>query len=419
MANALLKLGRARTKLPSQVLGLNPGDSLRKNIKFCMYMGQTGANFTDLHRQDRYTVVGSTATWDYRIGPRGRHLFLNPAGSSVYGRILLGQPKDLEFSGADQFTILSGFVRTEDQPAGWGRIVCRTNGSTGDDWGLILANDAGGGYARFRINGINLNGSTVLTNGKMYHSACTYKQGDRKLYLNGKIDASDTYSGTLANDQDIGIGYNPGSNGDRAFSGEIYYVVILDRALTGAEIKAFHQNPYRILNQQSYFLPLEYTVGGTTYFQSIAGSSTSTGALVKQTNKIVSGSTTGTGALSSQAILTALVTGSITAVGAIRKGIKKAVTGSLTTSGAIAKKTSRLITSSITSAGSLIKKTFRILAGSTTATGEPNPSFLSFQSIAGSITATGVVAGVIVILKTARSSASMAVTAMKRIMRRK
>jgi len=264
MPTGLIKKRITRTQHPDSVLGLDAAHPLRKDIAFAMFHGDGAVDqFYDLHSGRFFPAEGTVAAWGRGLDKNGRYYLSNPSSSSLYARINLGQPEALEFSGADQFTILQGFVRTGNQPAGWGRLVCRTNGGTGDDWGLILANDAGGGHARFRINGNNLDGSTTLNNNQFYQSACTYKQGDRKLILDGVVDASDAYSGTLANDQNIWIGGNPGSNGDRVAEAKIYYTIFLKRALSVKEVRNFQNNIYQILQPHTKYYPVDFTAGDT------------------------------------------------------------------------------------------------------------------------------------------------------------
>jgi len=229
-----------------------------------MFMGMGASDrFLDLCTNEFYPVEGTTGKWSREKSPKGAYYLSDPSSSSLYARINLGQPSGLEFSGSDEFTILIGFVRTANQPAGWGRLVCRTNGTTGDDWGLILADDAGGGHARFRINGNNLDGTTDFVNGQYYEIAATYKQGDRKLIIDGVVEVSDSYSGTLQNDQNIWIGGNPGSNGDRVAEAGIYHCTILDRALEVDEVIEYQRNSAQILAPEIVYLPVDEPSGAT------------------------------------------------------------------------------------------------------------------------------------------------------------
>jgi hypothetical protein len=117
-----------------------------------------------------------------------------------------------------------------------------------------------------------------------------------------------------------------------------------------------------------------FTVGGTTFTQTLSGSITPAGALVKQTAK--------------------RVTGTITPAGALVKAVSKPLAGSITPAGAITNLRLKLLalSGSITPAGALVKAVTKPLAGSITPAGALRKAVS--KNLAGSITPSGTIANV-------------------------
>ena len=170
----------------------------------------------------------------------------NLANSPNYVQIALGKPTALDITGS--ITVLTGYMRTGDQYSGFGRLLCRTNGSTGDDWGVAISPEASGSYVRWRVNGDSLEGSTALVQDQFYNIATVFDAANSTRFtaIDGVIDASDGVTGPLSIANDISVGANSGSD-NRAINGKIYYTVIFDRALTLAEINTFNSDPYAIM----------------------------------------------------------------------------------------------------------------------------------------------------------------------------
>lgn len=233
-------------RIPSQIVGLDSSHPLRRNIKFAMYPGAVGQGIQhlDLHSGEFFTRDNPTRA-TYKKDKRGGFLSFNPASTTNFSEIELLQPPELK--GLTEITVLSGVIRTGNQSSGFGRVISRTNGGSGDDWSTTLNADSGGAAVRWRVNGNSLTGATSLVNGTYYDIANTYKAGERLIVLNGELDASDTLSASLPDDQNISIGAHPSSN-SRELTGDIYYVVVLDRAMSLEEVKTFQKNPYQILS---------------------------------------------------------------------------------------------------------------------------------------------------------------------------
>lgn len=121
------------------------------------------------------------------------------------------------------------------------------------------------------------------------------------------------------------------------------------------------------------------SVSGTAYFQSVAGSLSSAGAVVKGTGKPLAGTVPLAGTAVKKALLPiggALATagtlakktkiplaGVLSLAGSAVKLTQMALAGVLATGGSVTKKTKRALAGTLAIAGSVIKKTKRILAG--------------------------------------------------------
>lgn len=146
---------------------------------------------------------------------------------------------------------------------------------------------------------------------------------------------------------------------------------------------------------------------GTTYNQTVSGSITPTGALVKQGKKILTGGITPTGvavkqdkkiltgALAPAGVLTKqakkLLTGGITPSGALNrlKLLFKALTGSITPTGSLRKQTNKVLTGSLTPVGVLLKTATKRLGGSITPTAVLATAKVIIKALSGSLTPTG------------------------------
>jgi hypothetical protein len=111
--------------------------------------------------------------------------------------------------------------------------------------------------------------------------------------------------------------------------------------------------------------------GGTTYFKTVGGTITMSGA-VEQSIRIHK-----------------MLAGSITSTGTLRKMTRKSFAGSVTAAGTITKRTKKSLSGSLTATGALVKKTMRKLAGSITPSGNLVEAFTFKKSLAGSILMSG------------------------------
>ena len=117
------------------------------------------------------------------------------------------------------------------------------------------------------------------------------------------------------------------------------------------------------------FRSLWETSGAQTFFQSLAGTLTSTGNLTKQVGK--------------------LLAGTLTSLGTLTKQVGKALTGILSSSGALTKLAGKLLAGTLTSAGTLTKLVGKALVGTLTSSGILSTTKVLHAALSGTLAATG------------------------------
>jgi hypothetical protein len=157
---------------------------------------------------------------------------------------------------------------------------------------------------------------------------------------------------------------------------------------------------------------VETTAGGTTFNQSLDGTITSAGALVKQDQKPLAGTATSAGALTKQTART--LTGGVTPAGALLKLVGKALSGSVSPAGAVSSSLVRLLSvaGSITPTGALTK----LVAKTFTAGGTPTGALVKQDQkrFTGTITPAGAVTNIKTILLSLAGSIATAGALVKR-----
>lgn len=103
--------------------------------------------------------------------------------------------------------------------------------------------------------------------------------------------------------------------------------------------------------------------GGTTFTQSVAGTLTDAGALLKQTNTLKAGTLTDAGAIVRQT--SKLLAGTLTDAGALVKQTNRSLAGTLTSSGALAalKTVLKALAGTLTSSGTILKQVGKAAGG--------------------------------------------------------
>lgn len=137
--------------------------------------------------------------------------------------------------------------------------------------------------------------------------------------------------------------------------------------------------------------------GGTQYLQSLAGTLSSSGVLVRRTGKALAGTLSSSGAVARRA--NKPLAGTLTSSGAATKRTSKSFAGTLTSSGAlsVARIFLKALAGTLTSSGVLTRRTGKALAGALTSNGALLKR--SAKNAAGTLTPSGTLAGVRAFLK--------------------
>jgi len=199
---------------------------------------------------------GLIGAWCPGLGPSGLKLF-DHSGRGHTGTLTNMDPgtdwvidqglQALEFDGVNDFvdignpvglrpdsqiTLASFFIPTDPQPSAFGRIICKTDGATGDHWGLMVDSQE---RLRFRVGSIENSSQPVLSfPDELNFGAGTFNGTLHRTYLNGRRFSLSS-SGTINTGGDVAIGRNPAA-ADRFYEGGIVSVFVWDRALNDSAI---------------------------------------------------------------------------------------------------------------------------------------------------------------------------------------
>lgn len=124
--------------------------------------------------------------------------------------------------------------------------------------------------------------------------------------------------------------------------------------------------------------------------RALVGSVTSAGVLIKRTDRALSGTLTLTGNLTAGKLSALALTSTLTTAGALLKQTSRALTGTVTTVGTLAKQTSRALAGTLTTAGALTKQTARAVTGTLTTAGATVKQ--GGKVLAGTLTSSGTLA---------------------------
>jgi hypothetical protein len=171
------------------------------------------------------TLIGHAQWGRGRIGGA---VALDGAGSYVK----VADKSAFDFAG--ELTVAS-WVNIHSVPSEWMAII--TKGDTA--WRFSMAHQDP--KIHFSVNHFystdGINGSTDLTLNQWHHVAAVYDGKTLRLYVDGKLDATQPWTGGIAkNDSDVVIGENAEQTG-RFFDGLIDDVRVYDYALSEGEIK--------------------------------------------------------------------------------------------------------------------------------------------------------------------------------------
>lgn len=187
------------------------------------------------------------------------------SGNDLDGNIARGNPKwvdgkfggAMQFGGADMVTVaddaaldlksftLSAWVNIPKISGAWQIIASKENrGPTGRNYGLFGNINTGVVHYSFTTGGWkSFDGKTVITNGEWHHVAATYEKPDFKLYIDGEVDAQ-VAPNTDPDNHDNFLFIGGCDIGNYWMTGSIDEVVLYDKALDAADIKALMNNSF-------------------------------------------------------------------------------------------------------------------------------------------------------------------------------
>lgn len=188
--------------------------------------------------------------------------------------------------------------------------------------------------------------------------------------------------------------------------------------LVSADLSDTDSINFQVLEADTYGVTANVTItkGAGPTLQSISGSITPTGALVKFIDfTSLVGSISASGAATKAITLGTALIGSIAASGSLQQSLVflQSVAGSSTPVGAILKQTNKVISGVITGAGNLVKQVNKVLvggitiigvnvlsvlkgmSGTITATGALQAAYNTIQSIVGVVTSSGVLTAIL------------------------
>lgn len=260
---------------------LDPNHWLYKNIAFAMWPSDgEGNKHHDAKTGKEYDSSGTVSAGNRAIDENGKHLKLTPSSTLASAHYIDISDVEALYPTTDEaeLTVLIGYKKTQDQATsgntGYGRIFCKTNAAyssgTGDNLGLAQETDADGANLRLRINSGAGGTTNIYTTTSMglneYHdiafAVAPAPNPSLWLYVDGALEAQDNQAQLKDLNFDTAIGANPGSN-NRSLYGDIYYVIILDRALSAEEIAEFTSDVDSVRKQDTIDFRKVSVVAGT------------------------------------------------------------------------------------------------------------------------------------------------------------
>ena len=155
-------------------------------------------------------------------------------GANEYAHV--GDPAELQLT--DVITLAAWVRCTADPDLGsGGRIISKTNGTTGDHWCLSLTEVTSQIDYRldFRINNSFATAPTPVPLQEWTHFAGVYTGSKRYYYIDGKEVLNNNLSGAMTGTGDVRIAEHA-SGTSRDFGGQIFDVRVYHKALSASEV---------------------------------------------------------------------------------------------------------------------------------------------------------------------------------------
>jgi hypothetical protein len=245
------------------------------------------------------------------------------------------------------------------------------------------------------FNTYSFSGGPTIPLDSLFLAAGAHRSDQMLLWLNGAqvIHSNGTSATAFTTNSAFAVGSSDPSTFDRTFNGDIYAAWVWNRTLTPTELWALYVNPWAMFVAPD-LPPAKTTSGGTLFTQSLTGSITPTGSILKQTRTTRTGTFTPAGSLLKMMITTR--TGALTPAGTVVKQTNKPTSGALTPAATVRALCQKVLAGAFTPAGALIKQTNKPLA----ATNTPSGSLLkkTLKTFTGALTPVGLLTAVKTIL---------------------
>jgi hypothetical protein len=174
-------------------------------------------------------------------GVRGSARDVDGSADYLYSADTTGSSLDITGS-----VTIEGWVKLDVKVSGEGAILTK---GTWDNWPYYLVVNQSGDTVRFRTNtgsgSSDLNTTETVPRGKWTYVVATYDGSTKKIYINGKLSASASYSGSLiTNNGNLCIGSvsdSPCSTGTHVLDGQLDEIRLSNTARTAEQIRQSYE----------------------------------------------------------------------------------------------------------------------------------------------------------------------------------
>lgn len=213
-------------------------------------LGAQGRTLFDISgRGNNGTLTNMDPATDWRPNQFGMALNFNPSSNNF---VNLGNPTNLR--PIQGVTIFSVITPGANQGGNWGRIISKSNGGSGDNWGLsVQDHDL---RMSFRINNNSVTATNPLVAGRLHKVASTYDGAIKRIYQDGLENGSETQTGLISTANDVTIGRNATST-NRYYQGGINLILVFDGALFTKQIGILTLDPlapFRLRQSMPFFV---------------------------------------------------------------------------------------------------------------------------------------------------------------------
>lgn len=170
----------------------------------------------------------------------------SPRFDGADNTVALGNPDVLNPTA--EVSIIAGIIPDSDpNPSGnGGRVVSKSNGGTGEHWGLTLTSSR---ELDFRINNSFSLTTDIVPANEFSVVGGTYDGSNKRYYIN-KLVKTASQTGAISTGNNIRIGRHGTSGTNRQYAGYILFVFVYDIALSSELMESFVTNAYAMFRRE-------------------------------------------------------------------------------------------------------------------------------------------------------------------------